>query len=212
VRPLAFVAALVGVVLLLLTLGSSFSLPWQAGCVIVDESGVVLAEGSPSEVSELVAAADGELADALGAGPAVSCRIGAIAATDTPKDGPLGLTPRAQELREQVRDEFGDVPAGGFGPEQPLPGRSPDGEHSLGRAIDFFFRPYDDQAQQRQGWRLANWSVANAHRLGIRTVIYRDRIWTARRSIQGWREYRFRGPDQDNPINRHLDHVHVDVA
>ena len=54
--------------------------------------------------------------------------------------------------------------------------------------------------------------MANAELLGIRTVIYRDRIWTARRSIQGWREYRFRGPDPDNPINRHLDHVHVDVA
>jgi hypothetical protein len=211
VRPLALAAALVGAVLIL-TLGSSFSLPWESGCVIADQSGGVLVEGSPSEVSELVASADGELADALGAGPAVSCRIGAIAATDTPKEPPLGLTPRAQDLREQVRDEFGNLAEGGFGPEETLPGRSPDGEHSLGRAVDFFFRPYDDQAQERQGWRVANWAVANAELLGIRTVIYRDRIWTARRSIQGWREYRFRGPDPDNPINRHLDHVHVDVA
>jgi hypothetical protein len=54
--------------------------------------------------------------------------------------------------------------------------------------------------------------VAHAERLGIRTVIYRDRIWTARRSARGWREYRFRGPDPDNPINRHLDHVHLDVV
>ena len=54
--------------------------------------------------------------------------------------------------------------------------------------------------------------IGNAERLGIRTVIYRDRIWTARRSMQGWREYRFSGPDPDNPVNRHLDHVHVDVA
>lgn len=82
----------------------------------------------------------------------------------------------------------------------------------MGRAIDFFFRPYRDADQQEAGWRLANWSVANAARLGIRTVIYRDRIWTARRSFQGWREYRFSGSDPDNPVNRHLDHVHVDVG
>jgi hypothetical protein len=30
--------------------------------------------------------------------------------------------------------------------------------------------------------------------------------------VQGWREYRFSGPDSGNPVNRHLDHVHVDVA
>jgi hypothetical protein len=211
VRLLALTAALVGA-LLILTLGRGISLPWEPGCAITDPSGAVLAEGSPAEVSALVASAEGDLADALGAGPAVSCRIGAIAATDTPKEPPLGLTPRAQELRELVRDEFGDLPAGGFGPEETLPGRSPGGEHSRGRAIDFFFRPYDEAGQQREGWRLANWSVANAERLGIRTVIYRDRIWTARRSMQGWRDYRFRGPDPDNPINRHLDHVHLDVA
>jgi hypothetical protein len=198
--------------ILILTVGRGLALAWESGCVVADASGAVLAEGSPAQVSDLVASADGDLAEALAAGPAVSCRIDAIAATDTPKELPLGLTPRAQELREQVRDAFGELPAGGFGPEETLPGRSPDGEHSRGRAIDYFFRPYDDVGQQREGWRLANWSVANAERLGIRTVIYRDRIWTARRSVQGWRDYRFRGPDPDNPINRHLDHVHVDVA
>jgi len=54
--------------------------------------------------------------------------------------------------------------------------------------------------------------VANAERLRIRTVIYRDHIWSAWRSGQGWRDYEFAGPDPENPINRHLDHVHLDVA
>jgi hypothetical protein len=211
VRLLAVAAALVGA-LLLLTLGRGMPLPWEPGCTVAGASGQVLAQGSPAEISVLVAAPEGDLARALGEGPALTCRIGSIGATDTPKQAPLGLTPRAQALRDEVRAAFGDVPAGGFGPEEVLAGRSPTGEHSLGRAIDFFFRPHEDPGQAEAGWRLANWSVANAERLGIRTVIYRDRIWTARRSALGWREYRFRGPDPDNPINRHLDHVHVDVA
>jgi hypothetical protein len=207
----ALAAAVVGA-LLVLAVASGASLPWQPGCTIAAASGQLLAEGSPAEISTLVASAEADIARALGEGPALTCRIGGISATDTPKEPPLGLTPRAQALLGEVRDTFGDVPAGGFGPEETLPGRSPEGEHSRGRAIDFFFRPYEDADNERAGWRLANWSVANAERLGIRTVIYRDRIWSARRSVQGWRDYRFSGPDPDNPINRHLDHVHVDVA
>lgn len=209
-RLLALAAALVGV-LVVLSLGRGVSLPWEPSCSVMDASGV-LAEGSPTEISALVASAEGDLARALGDGPTLSCRIGAVAATDTPKEPPLGLTPRAQDLRAEVREQFGDIPEGGFGPEETLPGRRPGGEHSLGRAIDFFFRPHEEADQERAGWQLANWAVAHAERLGIRTVIYRDRIWTARRSMQGWREYRFGGADPDNPVNRHLDHVHVDVA
>ncbi len=207
----ALAAAAAGA-LLVLAFGSGMSLPWQPGCSIRDPSGLVLAEGSPAEISALIASAEGNIPRALGAGPVLTCRISGASATDTPKEPPLGLTPRAQVLLGEVRAEFEEVPAGGYGPEETLPGRSPEGAHSRGRAIDFFFRPYEDAGNERAGWQLANWSVANAERLGIRTVIYRDRIWTAHRSAQGWREYRFRGPDPDNPINRHLDHVHVDVA
>ncbi len=181
---------------------------------MVDSTGEVLAEGSPEEMVEILAAArvGDPTSQALAAGPAVTCRIAPIGATGTQKESPLGLTPRAMAVRTEVRDAFGPIPDGGFGPEPALPGRSATGEHSLGRAIDFFFRPADEREQRRAGWTLANWAVANSERLGIRTVIYRDRIWTAARSVQGWREYRFRGPDPDNPVNRHLDHVHVDVA
>jgi hypothetical protein len=132
--------------------------------------------------------------------------------SDEEKSADLGLTPQAEQLRAEVRRTFGRVPDGGFGPQRTLPGRRPGDLHTQGRAIDYFFRPHEDREQAAAGWRLANWAVAHAERLGIRTVIYRDRIWTARRSAQGWREYRFRGPDPGNPINRHLDHVHLDVV
>jgi hypothetical protein len=211
VRILLGVATVVAA-LVVLSLARGAALPWQAGCQVTGAQGAVLVEGSPTEVAELVGAAGGELAEVLGAGPAVTCRIAPIRASADAKEPPLGLTPRAQELRDEVRAQFGKVPDGGFGPEETLPGRRPSGEHSQGRAIDYFFRPHEDPAQARAGWALANWAVANAERLGIRTVIYRDRIWTAWRSAQGWRDYRFRGADSDNPVNRHLDHVHIDVA
>jgi hypothetical protein len=192
-------------------------LPWSPRCELAGAAGEAPISGPPAEVAALVARAltsedDRAVADALGSGPALSCRIAPIAATSAAKEAPLGLTPRAQAVRREVRELFGEVPDGGFGPQEVLPGRRAGGEHSLGRAIDFFFRPVDDPEQAVAGWQLANWAVANAERLGIRTVIYRDRIWTARRSMQGWRDYRFGGADPDNPVNRHLDHVHLDVA
>lgn len=197
--------------------GWSGGVPGGPRCAVTVAGGAELLAGPPEEVTSAVSRAlDGPrrsaLRSALGSGPALSCQIRAIPVSDTPKEPPLGLTPRAQELRAQVRAAHGRIPDGGFGPEQTLPGRRASGEHSRGRAIDFFFRPHADPGQARAGWELANWAVAHAQRLGIRTVIYRDRIWTARRSAQGWRDYRFAGPDADNPVNRHLDHVHIEVG
>lgn len=210
----ALVAVAVAACLLALALGTgSVPAPWLApSCEVRDADRELLARGSPAQVSALVAAPDDRVAAALAAGPAVTCVIRVPRPPAEDKDLPLGLTPRAQRLRDEVRGRFGRVADGGFGPEETLPGRRAGGEHSLGRAIDFFFRPHEDRAQAQRGWALANWAVANAERLSIRTVIYRDRIWTARRSAQGWRAYRFGGADPDNPVNRHLDHVHIDVA
>ncbi len=86
--------------------------------------------------------------------------------------------------------------------------------HYEGRAIDVFFRPYDDPRQTKEGWALAHWLVANADRLAIATVIYDDHIWSAGRSTEGWRPYAPSDQSEDPgtaAIQRHLDHVHVDV-
>jgi len=211
-RVRLLIPSLVAGLIVALVLAWDGPAPWLSACRVHDPAGAVLAQGTPSQTARAVASAEGPLAAALAAGPAVSCRVAAPAVTATPKERPLGLTPRAVALRAQVRAQFGAVPDGGFGPQPVLPGRRAGGEHSQGRAVDFFFRPHGDPRSAQAGWRLANWAVANAERLGVRTVIYRDRIWTARRSAQGWREYRFPGRDAGDPVNRHLDHVHVDVA
>ncbi|MDQ3326064.1 MAG: hypothetical protein M3529_10200 [Actinomycetota bacterium] len=122
-----------------------------------------------------------------------------------------GLTPRAQAVRREVESAFGDVPQGGFAPDGVQSGHQQGSAHYDGRAVDFFFRPVND-ANNRRGWALAHFLVAQAERMAISTVIFDDRIWTAARSDQGWREYDEGSGSGDPDIRRHLDHVHVDVA
>jgi hypothetical protein len=43
-------------------------------------------------------------------------------------------------------------------------------------------------------------------------VIFDSSIWSARRSITGWRTYEHPAGPTDNPILMHEDHLHVDVV
>lgn len=123
---------------------------------------------------------------------------------------PNGLTPRADRLRAAMEDAFGPLSLGGFAPGGvDRPGAS---THEEGLAIDVFFRPFREAEQQRAGWALAHWLVAHADRLDVAVVIYDDHIWSARRSPEGWRSYTSPFGDPTNPVERHLDHVHVEVG
>ena len=125
---------------------------------------------------------------------------------------PSGLTPRAQELKTAVRETFGEIINGGYDPQGITDGRVNRSAHYDGRAIDYFFRPYDEPAKKREGWLLTHWLVAHSKDLNVATLIYDDRIWSTRRSGQGWRGYVHPSGDRENPVLRHLDHVHVDVV
>jgi hypothetical protein len=125
--------------------------------------------------------------------------------------GADGLTPRARHVLDELQQAYGPLSVGGFDAAGIDSGHIAGSAHYDGRAIDIFFRPHDDPASNRSGWVVAHWLVVNADRLGIATVIYDDRIWTARRSGQGWRDYVHPSGDTSNPTLRHLDHVHVDV-
>jgi hypothetical protein len=155
---------------------------------------------------------DDRLATALAGarGPALTC---VAAAPDARRQaaGRNGLTPRAETLRVAIKRAFGDVPLGGFARGGVRTGHMPGSAHYEGRAIDVFFRPVNRE-NQRQGWVLAQWLVAHAEDFDIATVIFADRIWTQQRSAQGWRGYQPPSGNRKNPILRHLDHVHVDVA
>jgi hypothetical protein len=144
-----------------------------------------------------------------GAPHALSCTVHA-AEVGRQRLGPDGLTPRAEALRTSLEDAFGPQALGGFAPGGvDRPGTS---AHDQGRAIDIFFRPRGDAAQRRAGWATASWLVANASRLGVSVVIYRDHIWSARRSPEGWRSYAPASGDPRDPVERHLDHLHVEVT
>jgi uncharacterized protein YraI len=79
--------------------------------------------------------------------------------------------------------------------------RSSSGYHGQGRALDCMI------SNSTVGWDAAKWVRANAKRLGVMEVIYRQQIWTVQRSSDGWRPMSDRG----SPTANHMDHVHVSV-
>ncbi|MHA7210413.1 hypothetical protein [Arthrobacter sp. MDT1-65] len=149
--------------------------------------------------------ADGPIHDA---GPSLSCR--GSAATDLPVEQltASGLTPRAEQVRAEMADVFGDQSLGGFAPGGVGQGHGGDSTHYDGRAVDVFFRPVSEE-NRRDGWILAHWLVAHAEDLDIQYVIFDDRFWSAHLARGQWHDYD--APEPGNEILRHLDHVHVDV-
>ncbi|SDU54228.1 hypothetical protein [Jiangella alkaliphila] len=127
-------------------------------------------------------------------------------------EGEDGLTDRARAVRDQLAGRFDDLDIGGFEPGGVDSGHIEGSAHYDGRALDVMFEPYDNADVNRRGWAVAHWAVANAQELGIATVIYDDRIWSARRSDEGWREYTHPSGATTDVTLRHLDHVHIDVA
>jgi hypothetical protein len=138
------------------------------------------------------------------------CRIRGAAA-EAEKPNRRGLTPRAQEVLDALQAAFGSQSTGGFSSGGVTGGHMDGSAHYDGRAIDVFFRPVTDD-RRRAGWALAHWLVAQADGLRVATVIYDGRIWTSRRSTQGWRDYVPPGGDIRNATLMHRDHVHVDVT
>jgi hypothetical protein len=61
--------------------------------------------------------------------------------------------------------------------------------------------------RQMVGYDIAAWAQANASRLGIMYIIYRQRIWDVRMASSGWVPMEDRGSITAN----HYDHVHISV-
>ncbi|WP_238993327.1 hypothetical protein [Nocardioides caldifontis] len=157
------------------------------------------------------------LASALtGWSPARFSCVASDPSVSAESEGPSGLTPRAERVRERLVEVFGELPLGGFEPGGVDTGHMEGSAHYEGRAIDVFVRPVND-ANKRRGWAIASYLVAHAVDLELDHVIFDGRIWSAgRRSEQGWREYSPSSAEDAEPRTRaillHRDHVHVDVA
>ena len=140
---------------------------------------------------------------------AFSCRLG-----DEPDEGDAdltdsGLTARADDVRADLVELF-DQPLGGFAPGGVSTGHIEGSPHYEGRAVDLFVRPVSPVNRVR-GWAIAHYLVSQASRFRVRTVIFDDRIWTAARSDEGWRDYDAPDGPGDRAILEHREHVHVDV-
>lgn len=145
---------------------------------------------------------------------ALSCTHGGAASAEDDRLDRRGLTARAATVREDLLAAFGEQQLGGFARGGVTDGHMPGSAHYEGRAVDVFFRPVT-RANKVRGWAEAHYLVAHADRLAVETVIFDGKIWTARRGLQGWREY---SPDTSGrsaavaAVLEHRDHVHVDVA
>ena len=141
-----------------------------------------------------------------------SCVVNAPSGLDREKAGRDGLTPRAEAVRADLHQAFGELPLGGFAPGGVTTGHMKGSAHYDGRAVDVFVRPVN-AANKRTGWAIASYLVAHASRLDVEHVIFDKRIWTAgSRSDRGWRVYDPGNAPGDRKVLEHRDHVHVDVA
>jgi hypothetical protein len=141
---------------------------------------------------------------------AFTCEVSDDVDESDPSLTETGLTERAESVRQEALGVFGDLQLGGFQPGGVGDGHMEGSTHYEGRAVDVFVRPVTD-ANKVRGWAIAHYFVAQSQRLGVQTVIFDDRIWTARRSEQGWRDYDPPASSGDPAILEHRDHVHVDV-
>ena len=142
---------------------------------------------------------------------AFTCTVPADAVAADPALLDSGLTERAEQVRAEVEAVFGEQSLGGFAPGGVSTGHIEGSAHYDGRAVDIFVRPIS-AANKVRGWAIAHYLVAQADRLDVATVIFDDRIWTARASDDGWRDYDAPDGPGDRAILEHRDHVHVDVS
>lgn len=112
--------------------------------------------------------------------------------------GPYNLGPVKPQLTALVAElapKFGVTSVGGYRASA----RDPNG-HPAGLAADFM-------VTTDQGNRLASYARRNASRLKVDYIIWRQRIWSVGRSVEGWRAMEDRG----DPTQNHMDHVHINV-
>jgi hypothetical protein len=114
------------------------------------------------------------------------------------------ITARMAAVKNAVDRRFGPFSAiGCYRPEAT-------GEHPLGRACDFMLSTggvMPTAANVNLGYTIAHWAQANASKLGIMYIIYRQHIWDIRMASAGWVAM----PDRGSITANHYDHVHISV-
>ncbi|MER6811868.1 hypothetical protein ABT299_21585 [Spirillospora sp. NPDC000708] len=134
--------------------------------------------------------------------PRMTGRPDGAPAARTPITGDL-MTPAMRGVLLEVNGMFGPFPTIGCYRSTGDPQ-----DHGDGRACDFMESTggrMPSASAQRHGDEVAAYAVANARRLGISYVIWKQHIWNVRGG--GWRPMADRGGITQN----HYDHVHISV-
>jgi hypothetical protein len=133
-------------------------------------------------------------------------RVDALLARFHPQSPVIGdnITPRMRQVKDAIDQRFGPfVDIGCYRAEAT-------GEHPLGRACDFMLSTggvMPTASNIARGYAIAAWAQANASRLGIMYIIYRQKMWDIRMASAGWIPMADRGSITAN----HYDHVHISV-
>ncbi|SPT64577.1 MULTISPECIES: hypothetical protein [Actinomadura] len=134
--------------------------------------------------------------------PQVTGRPDGASGDRTPITGNM-MTPTMRTVLLEIAGMFGPFPVIGCHRSTGDPQ-----DHGDGRACDFMESTggrMPSAGAQRHGDQVAAYAVANARRLGISYVIWKQRIWNVRGG--GWRPMEDRGSITQN----HYDHVHISV-
>lgn len=143
-----------------------------------------------------------------GSGLAMNC-----APTSNPAE--KGLTPDALRVMRCITAEFGERPWANVG-ERPS---GVDRDHQEGRAVDAMMTQGEDDYRtpggRAKGDRIADWVVAHADALGVKYVIWYEKIWTRTGDGVGspgaWGPYDYPLGGNSTDTVAHRDHVHVSV-
>jgi len=86
-------------------------------------------------------------------------------------------------------------------------------DHQDGRGVDAMIPGFQSAEGRQLGQTIADWAVANHQKLGVKYVIWSEKIWNVEREKEGWRTCGseascYAGADD---TAAHRDHVHVSV-
>lgn len=113
-----------------------------------------------------------------------------------------GLTPDGVRVLRCVKAQFPELTSFGGVGDRPA---NVDDDHQTGRAVDIMIPGRCNPL----GQRVVDYVFANQAQLGVKYIIWCDRIWSAARNAEGWRSYS--NPNGGNDTLAHRDHVHVSV-
>lgn len=133
------------------------------------------------------------------------CTNGNTDAASCPDSGlavERALTPDAVRVLRCVKAQFPELRSFGGVGDRPA---NVDDDHQTGRAVDIMIPGRCDPL----GDRVRDYLYDNQQQLGVKYLIWCDRIWSVARNREGWRPYS--NPNGGNDTLAHRDHVHVSV-